>query len=372
MLFLEILIAFLILFAVFSFVVQQMRNYQTPLGFDTENIWMIDMNFSEENDSATLVNMQQRLKQELLAETEIESVAFSAFVNPFGGSTWQSTSDDNGFDISTHGVWVDEDYAKTAGLKMVQGHWYTKDDLRGKYLPVVINQKLYEESFKGRNLKDSIYTMYGEESRIVGVVEHFKYHGEFSEEPNVSFFTNPPELNYMSNLHIRLKSNVPPIFEEKVSKIVAQVTKRNDATISKLEDMRTKTSKETWIPMIAMLSICGFLVLNVALGLFGVLWYNISKRKSEIGLRRTLGATKSEVSMQFISEVLLVTIVGIIVGLFFAFQLPLMKVFEVENLNYYYGMLISSSLILLLVLLCAFYPSSQAAKIHPAVALHEE
>ena len=372
LLFLEILIAFLILFAVFTFVVEQMRNYQTALGFDTENIWIAEMNFSEENDSASLVEMQNRLKQELLAEPEIESVAFSAFVNPFDGSTWQSTSDDNGFEVSTHGVWVDEDYAKTANVKLVQGRWYTKEDLRGKYVPVVINQKLYDESFKGRNLTDSVYIMYGEESKIVGVVEHYKYHGEFSEEPNVTFFPNPIELNHFSRLHIRLKGNVPPVYEAKVSKIIAEITKKNDTVIRNLENRRVQDSKDTWIPMVALLSICGFLILNVALGLFGVLWYNINKRKAEIGLRRTLGATKSEVSMQFIGEVLLVSAFGILIGLFFAFQLPLMKVFEIENLNYYYAMLISGGLILVLVLLCAFYPSRQAAKIHPALALHEE
>lgn len=372
LLFLEIFIAFLILFAVFTFVVEQMRNYQTALGFDTENIWIAEMNFSEEKDSASLIEMQNRLKQELLAEPEIESVAFSGFVNPFDGSTWQSTSDDNGFEVSTHGVWVDENYAKTANLKLVQGRWYTKEDLQGKYLPVVINQKLYDESFKGRNLTDSVYNMFGDEVRIVGVIEHFKYHGEFSEEPNVTFFPNPMELNHFSRLHIRLKGKVSPIYEAEVSKIIAGITKKNDTIIRNLESRRENDSKETWVPMIALLSICGFLVLNVALGLFGVLWYNINKRKAEIGLRRTLGATKFEIATQFIGEVFLVSFLGIFIGLFFAFQLPLMKVFEIENLNYYYAMFLSGGLILFLVLICAFYPSQQAAKIHPALALHEE
>ncbi len=101
-----------------------------------------------------------------------------------------------------------------------------------------------------------------------------------------------------------------------VSETIAAITKRSDATITNLESRRTQNSKETWVPIIALLSICGFLILNVALGLFGVLWYFFNKRKAEIGLRRTLGATKGEVTKQFIGEVLLVTIFGIIIGLF--------------------------------------------------------
>lgn len=372
LLFLEILIAFLILFAVFSFVVQQMRNYQTPLGFDTENVWRVRMNFWESTDSAALVDMKQRLKEELLAQPEIEAASYSAFINPFDNSTWQSGSDDNGFDINTEGVWVDEDYPAVHGLNLVQGRWFTKDDMNGKYKPIVINQRLFDESFKGRNLKDSVYSMNQEDVKIIGVVDHFKYHGEFSEEPAVTFFSWYEDEKHMHNLNIRLKNNVPPIFEEKVSKIVAQITKRGDALITDVEKSRIQNSKETWIPIIALLSICGFLVLNVALGLFGVLWYNISKRKSEIGLRRTLGATQGEISTQFISEVLLVATFGILAGLFFAAQLPMMGVFEMDNINYYYGMLGSAALILVLVFICSFYPSYQAASVHPALALHEE
>ena len=63
---------------------------------------------------------------------------------------------------------------------------------------------------------------------------------------------------------------------------------------------------------------------------------------------------------------------AIFLGLFFAIQLPLMNVFDVADSNYYWSMIFTSLLIISVVLLCAFYPSRQAANIHPALALHEE
>ncbi len=124
--------------------------------------------------------------------------------------------------------------------------------------------------------------------------------------------------------------------------------------------------------MIALLTICGFLILNVALGLFGVLWYTISKRRPEIGLRRTLGASKFSISSQFTLEVLLVTFFGILLGLLFAVQFPMLQLFDTENANYYYAMVSASSVILLLVFACALIPSRQAALVNPAIALHED
>ena len=92
LLFLEIFIAFLILFAVFSFVVQQMRNYQTALGFDTENIWMAEMDFSEEEDSAILMDLQNRLRSELL--TQPAPPPSQAALSPSETPVWQKDVED--------------------------------------------------------------------------------------------------------------------------------------------------------------------------------------------------------------------------------------------------------------------------------------
>ena len=169
-----------------------------------------------------------------------------------------------------------------------------------------------------------------------------------------------------------MRPNTPATVEESISKLVNNVSKTTGSVITTLDKRNEENSRHSWVLMIGLLSICGFLCINVALGLFGVLWYNISKRRSEIGLRRTLGATRSNISFQFITEIIMVTLIGIFVGLFFAAQFPIMKLFDMENINYYYAMLSSAGVILVLVLICAFYPSRQAAMVNPAMVLHED
>ncbi|MEO0877434.1 MAG: FtsX-like permease family protein, partial [Bacteroidota bacterium] len=122
----------------------------------------------------------------------------------------------------------------------------------------------------------------------------------------------------------------------------------------------------------AGLSICGFLILNIALGLFGVLFYNINKRRAEIGLRRALGASQSEITSQFTLEVFLVAFIAMLLAAILAVQFPLLGVLEIPSENFYWSILATFGLISIVVFACAFMPSRQAAGIHPAAALHEE
>ena len=138
---------------------------------------------------------------------------------------------------------------------------------------------LREQYFGSQPVLDSIINIGGDESRIVGVVDHFKYQDEFSAEEPLTFFIQTLGDERMDNLQIRLQPNVSPDFEATLNETIARITKRRDFTIEDLEASRIRSGRATWIPIIAALAICGFLILNVALGLFGVLYYSISKRK---------------------------------------------------------------------------------------------
>ena len=371
LLFLEIFLAFAVLFAVFTFAIQSFRTYSSPLGFDTEDNWIAFITWDNDLDSTALLDMKLRLEQELESKPQIISAAYVGNITPFSGNTWSSTTDDNGFEMSSSLAEADEDYLETAGVKLVKGRFFTKDDHNAKYSSVILNQKLVEDAFGDKPILDSVYLFNGEQ-KVVGIIEHFKYVGEFSEEMNMTLSLKPKSSRDLGNLQIRLAPGTSADFEEEVNKTIADITKRNDFIIQNLDAERVAESRDTWVPLIASLCICAFLIINVALGLFGVLYYTISKRKAEIGLRRTLGATKSVISRQFVGEVVLVASVALLLGIFFAIQLPLMNVLDIEDLNYYLSIGFTTLLILSVVLLCAFYPSRQAANIHPAIALHEE
>lgn len=368
---LEIFVAFLVLFAVFSLSVYYLRNYQSPLGFKTTDALLVNLMMEEEMDSLAQLEMRQRLRQEIEAFPEVEHASFISGVAPFSGSTWSTSNDDNGFYVRTLVYTADENYQDVAGLKLTAGRWYTEADLNGKYEAVVVNQLLKDTYFSDRPIVDSVLSLNGER-KVVGIVEHFKYRDEFEAEEPLTFFQTGLHDDNFRNMHLRLRPGTPAEFEQTLNETIARITKRSDFVINNLETARVRQSRGTWIPLIAGLSICGFLVLNIALGLFGVLFYSINKRRAEIGLRRALGASQGEITSQFTLEVFIVAFIAMALAAILAVQFPLLEVIDIPASNFYLAILATFAIISVVVFACAFAPSRQAAGIHPALALHEE
>lgn len=366
----EIFFAFLILFAVLTFVFFNVSNYNQKLGFVTEPLWVTYVNL-EGRDSVSTLQTKQLLSRELEQHPNIKKISWGAYSTPFGNSQSIYGNDDMGFYVLSHLYRTDENFLEAAGLNLVKGRWFTEEDKNAKYRPVVMTQRVIDDYFKDRPVLDSVISLAGER-KVVGIVENFKYQSQFEDEVPLSFLYNSIEDSTNMVMTIRLEDGVGIAFEEELHSTISQLAKVDDLTISKIEQRRVRRNRSTLIPMVAMLIICGFLVINVALGLFGVLWYNISKRKGEIGLRRVVGAIKRKITQQFILEILFIAGSGILLAILFCVQVPLMEFFEVPGKYFYQSILASTLLILVLVLICAFYPSNQAAQIAPAEALREE
>jgi putative ABC transport system permease protein len=178
--------------------------------------------------------------------------------------------------------------------------------------------------------------------------------------------------HWLGKMLVKVTPDADATFEGKLYKTLANYMKNSDVEIEHLVNKRTSINYFTLVPMIVLLIVACFLIINVALGLFGVLWYNINKRRGEIGLRRAVGATGKSVSAQLVNESMILATFSLIIGSFFAIQFPLLNVFNLPASVYIIALFLSIIFIYLLVLVCSLYPGKQAAAIYPAVALHEE
>jgi len=368
---LEIFLAFLVLFASVCFIIFQLKKLKYPLGFETKDHWMVSMDDFYYKDSTEAANQLDQLKNELKNCPLVESVGSSNSSAPYLNNTSTTSNDNLGFNISTRYAEVDIDFGPAMGIQITSGRWFNEQDHLSKYPPIIVNELFLKNFFPGKNMLDSIIPINGEH-RIVGVMKDYRYKGKFDEPANMSLLLRRHTEKYLNFILLKMKPGTPLGEQETINNIVKNVTKSNSFVIKSLEQEESRNARSRWIPIIALLSICAFLCINISLGLFGVLWYNINKRRSEIGLRRAVGAHTSDISSQFVLETLGLAVLAILAGILFAIQVPLLKVIDIDDSIFYEAIGVVTLILIMLVLLCAFIPSRQAAAIQPARALHEE
>ena len=209
--------------------------------------------------------------------------------------------------------------------------------------------------------------------KVIGVVEDLKAKGDYAEAGLAIYNrTDTSSFHWLGKILVKVRPGTDAAFEGRLYKTLANSMKNSNVEIEHLVDKRKSINYFALVPMIVLLIVAFFLIVNVALGLFGVLWYNINKRRGEIGLRRALGATGRSVSWQLVTETLILATLSLILGTFFAIQFPLLNVFDLPSGVYVTAIILAIIFIYLLVFICSLYPGRQAAAIYPAVALHEE
>jgi len=369
---LEIFVSFIVLFTVFSLIVYNYNNYKRPMGFTYENVWVVKMDMRSTED--TLNKYFKPIKQLLQTMPEIEDFSWSGHNTPFSNGMSSVSMHSNKKNTITNIYFTEDSYAKTLGLTMLEGRWFNASDEASVTKSVVINRHLKEEFFGNES---PIGKMIGsdqikQDQKIIGVVEDFKDQGDFQNPQNFSFYRIKADADWFNSLVLKVKPGTGAAFEAKLFKGISNTVKNANVEISSLDKRRINKNKVYIIPMIIFSIVAGFLIFNVCLGLFGVLWYNINRRKSEIGLRRAVGASGRKISFQFIAESLVLTSIAILLGLFFAIQFPLMKVFDVPAQVYITAMVLALIFVYTLVTACALYPGRQAANVYPAMALHED
>ncbi|HRI19660.1 MAG TPA: ABC transporter permease [Panacibacter sp.] len=368
----EIFISFIVIFAVFTLIVYNYQNYKKPMGFDYDNVWTASYTNAlqtENNDSLSL--FYETVRKTVKSMPEVKEVSFSSNNVPFYQNTSQGGIGYKGNNISSVNWYqVEIGYKDVMNMKVLDGRWFTKEDIVAKNTPIVINETLKNILFGNESAVGKITEG---DKKVIGVVQDVKAKGDYAPSGTAVYASlDTGSFRWLGKIVIKVIPGADAAFEGKLYKTLANSMKNSSVEIEHLTDKRTSINYFSLVPMIVLLIVAFFLIINVALGLFGVLWYNINKRRGEIGLRRAVGASGNAVSKQLVGEALVLTTFALIIGSFFAVQFPLLNVFDLSANIYIIALLSTIVFIYLLVIICAFYPGRQAAAVYPAVALHEE
>ena len=379
----EIFVSFLVMFGVFTMLVYSFRNYRQPMGFNYDNVWVINFTPPEKitsNDSAII--FQDALMNTIKSMPQVSEVSYCGSNVPFSMNTSNTNINSGKGKRAMSNIYnAGPDYLKVLNIKLKSGRWITKADAASDKKVAVITSQLQDQLFDGKEavgkkLGEEMFGGPGGESgvkiEVVGVIEDIKDKGDYNSIENGLY--RPIDTGWARStgtMLLKVKPEADAAFEGRLFKTLSNSIGTN-IEIEHLDKKLVSRNNVMLIPMIIAFVVAGFLIINVALGLFGVLWYNINRRKGEIGLRRAVGAPGKSISLQLVGEALVLSTISLLLGTFFAMQFPLLNVFDLATGTYITAIILSIVFIYLLVLVCAVYPGKQAAAIYPAVALHED
>ena len=190
MLSLEILLTFVVVFAITAAAVRYYQLYHLPIGFSHESVWSVQMEQPDETGMKNDAVMYDKLKRSLQALPEVEQVSFSAY-SPYVGTTWETGFylPESDTSVQTNIMEVSDEFFETTDMSLLQGRWFSSVDEGANEQPVIVNRRFAEAMFPGQDAVGKLFSHEeaGEQAgsivrktdKIIGVIEDFRNKGEF-------------------------------------------------------------------------------------------------------------------------------------------------------------------------------------------------
>lgn len=315
----------------------------------------------------------------------VKSVAATNMI-PFGGSSWNSSMstkpDDPNAPINAGMYMGTADLLETLGVRLIAGRDFTLeeyvdwDDVREdkvKVPSVILTKGMAEKLFPGENALGK--AIYGNKDPmiVVGIIEHLARPNEvngFEYAPYALIMpvTTPYTIggNYLLRVDSARKAEVLAAIDKTLDKADPNRIILERQTFA---DIRQNYFKEDRAMAYLLTGVSVALLIITALGVVGLASFWVQQRTRQIGIRRALGATRSDILRYFQVENFVLATAGIVLGMGLAYgiNLILMDKYQVGRLPPEF-LPIGALLLWGLGQVAVLGPALRASMIPPAIA----
>jgi putative ABC transport system permease protein len=282
-----------------------------------------------------------------------------------------------GMQASASHLTTDGSYFRTMRIPLLNGRTFDPRDRKDSPPVIMINEAFAKQYLVGQDpIGQRILVGLEKKPReVIGVVGSSK-HTSLAEPNNPEFyipFLQDPDS--YADIVVRTDEHAPNNLEAMLRRAVHELDPQQFVPVVRsLPQMLSQTLTQSRFNTALLGAFATVAILLAAIGIYGVIAYNVTQRTKEIGIRMALGAQRRQMLSMILRQSLTMAAIGIaigIIGAVAATRLLSALLFGVGTTD----LLTYAAVILLLAgaaFLAALLPARRAMKINPMVALHYE
>ncbi|AWH86865.1 ABC transporter permease [Flavobacterium album] len=362
-----------------------MGNFSS-MGANTFSISRYDFSQQIDNDNTTKVNpiisypQAKEFQEKYNYPSAATSLSFTAASNA------EVKYEDKKTDPEITIVGADENFLPNSGLETTKGRNFNNFDISNNNYVCIVGSDFEKGLFKDMNPIDKTVSVRGARFKVIGVLK--EKGSTFGSRQDLrliipiqvarSLFT-APRIDYEVKVMIANGDMLSSAVDE------AELTMRRVRRLNPVEDddFGIERSDELLRKMIEELSFLGksawiigiITIFGSSIALMNIMLVSVTERTREIGVRKSLGATKMTIAMQFFTETLIISLMGGLIGIILGLLVGGVGVSLLLNITFpmpWEAIIWALVTVILVTLASGLAPAVKAAGLDPVEALRYE
>jgi predicted permease len=213
---------------------------------------------------------------------------------------------------------VSNDYFKTLGLSVIAGRDFTEQDMIGEPWKVIISNRIATLLWPGENAIGRRLVMWKGQGQstgeVIGVVSDMR-DWSLTADPSYAVYL-PTYGTSMSPANYVVHSSLPtatllPLLRARLANLDRALPISDVETLDERVGDSVASRRFTMLLLATLAAVA--LVMALA-GVYGVLSYAVSQRRSEVGLRMALGASNRSVLRLIVAQGMRPVVIGLVIG----------------------------------------------------------